>query len=39
MTVLLKEFGYMTEDNIGSNKQIYMRKRRHTTVNPTWPFS
>ena len=39
MAVFLKELGYMTEDNIWSNKQKYREEERQKTVNPTWPFS
>ena len=37
MTVSLKGLGYMTEDNIRSNKKN-TRGKKTTTVNPTRPF-
>ena len=38
MPVFLKVLGYMTEDNIWSNKKN-TRGRKTTTVNPTYPVS
>ena len=38
MYVFLKELGYMTEDNIWSNKKN-TRGRKTTTNNPTCPVS